>query len=446
MMRILHLPGESVRGYSEDDIRDVFSYFEPDITVTTGMRDFQRKKIQNNFSYESIDLDLLDGFSKRVLGDEVLLALKDEKAIVEVDNLNDHRRIIVLTDLIKEDMDPISFDYQLTNPSLVDRIHDEEGEFHLLSTEIEAGKKTICRGKTVHGFGLSNDLGDFKIPCLKSGNRPHIETLDSGKVGITAVSGLGRKFSAQLEHRGLVSRKELCSCEPSDLLGYDGIGPYRSTKWISSAKAMEEREVYRIQENDLEEKRRIFIDIETDSLNPSIIWHIGVFDDEEGEYRSFLEKDPDNKGRVIGDFVDYLEERVGQDAVLLAWYGDNFDFPHLESFIKEYTSRKNSVWDRIEKIDFMRWVDRHAALPCRCSKLESVAMRVGYEPELLGLDGAEVGRMYSEYMENRDRELDWDELKLYGKEDVIAMKYIYDRVKGAPMLHDLQKVKKEYSR
>ncbi|MFP4001284.1 MAG: ribonuclease H-like domain-containing protein [Thermoplasmata archaeon] len=445
-MRILHLPGESIRGYSESSIHDIFSYFEPDLTVTTGLSDIQRKIVHDESPYESIDLDLLGGFTKRVFDDEVFLALRDENALQQVDDLTEHRRTTILTDLIKEDMDPVSFDFRLTNSSLIDKVDEREEEIHLLSTEIETGKNPIHGGKTVHGFGPSRDLGDTKIPFLRSGKRPHIETLDSGKVGITAVSGLGRKFSVQLEHKGLVSREDLCCCEPSELLGHEGIGPYRSTKWISSAKAIEEREVYKIQRNDLEGKHRIFVDIETDSLNPRIIWHIGLFDDQIGEYRCFLEKDPDRKGRIIEDFLDYLEGHSGRDPVLLAWYGDNFDFPHLESFISEYAPSKKGVWNHIQKIDFMRWVDRHAALPCRSSKLESVAMRVGYGPELLGLDGAEVGKMYSEYMEDEDKELHWKELKLYGKEDVIAMKYIYDKIKEAPLLYDLEEVKKKYNR
>ncbi len=445
MMKILHLPGESVRGYSGKDVRDIISYFDPDLTITSNMIDFQRKKVKDDITCEFIDLDILDGLFEKTVGNEDLIVLTKEQCLSDID-LNGDKKTIVMTDLIEEDMDPITFDYQLTNTSIIDDLEEKCIDLRLFSTSIEAGKKPTCKGQTIYGLGTSENMGDVKVPCVLTGDMPHIETLDVSKVGISAVPGLGRKFSTLLERRGISSRDDLCACEPSDLLSCDGIGAYRSTKWISSAKAMEDQKVYRIQKDDLRAKHRIFIDIETDSLNPSIIWHIGIFDDDRGVYEYFLEKEPARRGRIIRRFVDHIEEIGGKDTVLLAWYGEKFDFYHLENFIDEHSPEKKSAWDDTDKIDFMKWVDDHAALPCRSSKLENVAMRIGYEPDLLGLDGGEVGKMYSEYMEDSKKELDWEKLKLYGKEDVMEMKYIYDRIEEAPMVYDLGDIKKVYRR
>jgi len=69
-MKILHLPGRAIWGYSEDEIDDILTYFEPDITVTSKARRREKRTIEKNFSYESIDFDTVKNFKERHLGDE----------------------------------------------------------------------------------------------------------------------------------------------------------------------------------------------------------------------------------------------------------------------------------------------------------------------------------------------------------------------------------------
>ncbi len=447
MMKILHLPGRAIWGYSEDEIDDILTYFEPDITVTSKVRWREKRAIEKNFSYESIDMDDVKTIEKRRLGDETLLLVRDKDSLSNMNLMElNSGKVVLITDLIKEDIDPKTFDFELVNTSILEKIQRELDDFHVLSTEIETGKKPVHEKNRIYGFGLSDGIEDIKIPSVVTGKRPYIETLNASKVGLSAVPGLGKRFSTELERMGVKSRKDLYSMDPEKMLQCEGIGPYRSTKWISSAKAIEEKEVYRIKKNDLERKHRIFIDIETDSLKPSIIWHIGLFDDGRERYYSFLEKDPSEKGRVIERFLDYLEKNSVGNSVLLAWYGKKFDFEHLGRFVEEYAPERKRVWDNIEKVDFMYWVDKHAALPCRCSKLDIVASRLDFEQKLVGLDGGDVGRIYSEYMRDREKEPDWAELETYAKDDVLAMKHIYDRIEKAPILYDMDEVKGKYLR
>ncbi|MBS3816880.1 MAG: ribonuclease H-like domain-containing protein [Candidatus Thermoplasmatota archaeon] len=443
-MRILHLPGRAVWGYSEKEIEDILEYFKPDISLTTQMKWKLKRKVESVSKYETIHMDSVDGYKERNLDDEILVILRDSDAAPKLD-FNGYRgkRKLVITDLIREQMDTSSFDFSLANASIVDELKGED-DLHILSTEIEAGKKPEHGGHRIYGFGLSSGLGDDKIPNLVTGKRPHIEFLDSKKVGLAAIPGLGGKFSTKLENMGISTRDDLSGLNPREILDYEGIGPYRSTKWVCSARSLEEESVFRIKENDLKGRHRLFIDIETDSLQPNIIWHIGLSDDRDGEYHSFLEKDPDKKGRIIRHFMDYLEEEIGEDTCLLAWYGKKFDFEHLGEFIGRYDPDRKHIWEEVEKIDFMEWSDKHAALPCRSSKLYDVSSRLGYESSLLGLDGGDVGRIYSRYMTDRDLEPDWEELKTYAKDDVMSMKYIYDEIKKGPILHDIDEIKKEY--
>ncbi len=451
-MRILHLPGKAIMDYSEDDMRDLLNYFKPDLSVTTGMKELQKRKLEQISRYEALHLDSIQSFTARKLGNEALLLINDGSSLdskdIDLSKLK-NKKVTVITDQIREDINPKNFQFELLNTFIIDRLKKEMKDFQILSTEIEAGKKPKPEEKEtpIYGFGVSESIGGTKIPnVITSWKRPHVETLDVQKVGLSAVPGMGKRFTTELENRGITSRKELCSIEPSKILEYDGIGPYRSTKWVCSAKAIEEQRVFKIRENDLAKKHRLFIDIETDSLNPRIIWHIGLYDDKKNnkKYRSFVEKEPDKKGRIIRRFVDHLEKDLEENSVLLAWYGKKFDFLHLTEFIEDHHPKRKGIWDEIDKIDFMYWVDKHAALPSRSSKLENVANRLGYEPELRGLDGEDVARRYTEYMNNREKEPDWDELMTYAKDDVVSMKYIYDEIKNAPMLHDIKDIEREY--
>lgn len=447
-MRALHLPGKAIFGYSRDDLEDICQYFKPDVTLVSSLR-YQRKEIEKNSAYETIYLDSISGPLERDLGDETLIFLRDSASIKNLDIKNtSNTEITVITDQIEKKMDMSmgGFDFELTNTSIIDDLNNTYGsdQFSVLSTEIEAGKKIEYKNHFIYGFGPNIGIEGMKIPNVITGKRPQIETLEASKVGLSAVPGLGDRFSTELRNRGIETRKDLCDLEPKDILDQEGIGSYRSTKWICSAKALEEEDVYRIDSNDLKNKHRIFIDIETDSLKPRIIWHIGIYDDKQGEYKSFLEKNPDKKGRIIKKFLDYLKANAEENSVLLAWYGSQFDFEHLENFIDKYHSNRMSVWDSIEKVDFMYWADKHAALPCRNSKLFHVAERLGYESELMGLDGEEVARIYNKYVEDRNNEPDWEELKTYAKDDVISMKHVYEKIKEAPVLHDKKEVEKEY--
>lgn len=446
-MRVLHLPGRAVWSYSEDEINDIIQYFNPDITLTTQMKYTLKKKVESQSLYETIHFDSVNGFKKRELDDEVILFLNDKEYLSKINfrNFEDKYKFII-TDLIKGEMNPMNFDFTLVNTSIIDELNKRTNNYHVLSTEIEAGKKPDYKSNSIYGFGLSSGLGDDKIPNVITGKRPHIEYLDSKKVGLKAIPGIGSNFSTVLENKGISKRTDLCSLHPKDMIEHDGIGPYRGTKWVCSAKAMEEKKVFKIKRNDLKNKYRIFVDIETDSLQPNIIWHIGLYDDIEGNYRCLLEKNPNKKGRIIERFMDYLEERKDSNICLLAWYGSQFDFVHLGDFIEKYDSNRTHLWNDIEKIDFMYWTDKHAALPCRSSKLYDVSSRLGYEFSLLGLDGGEVGRLYTKYMDEKDFEPDWEELKTYAKDDVMSMKYIYDKIKESPMLHDIDEVKKIYRR
>jgi len=406
-------------------------------------------KVEKATSYETIHLEDADGYAIRDIGHESLLLVRDEDAVKDAVKENASfkgKRTLVFTDLIKEEIDQSNFEYRLINTSLIDRLSDELDNFRIFSTDIEAGKKQSHRNRYVQGLGPCFGREGVKIPFLSSGKGFKVKTFPAERVGLLAIPDLGKKFSDLLKRKDIKDRADLKQCDPEELMKLDGVGPYRCTKWISSAEAIEEETVYRIQEDELKDKHRIFLDIETDSLRPSIIWHIGLYDDEEERYIYFLEKEPDKRGRIIERFGSFLEEHLEPETVLLAWYGSGFDFKVLDDFFEKYGREFLKTWRRTEKVDLMKWVKSHAVTSCRTSKLEDVAGRLGYEreKESMELSGEEVARIYSDHMIGSGEEPDWTSLKEYAKDDVLSLKFIYDEISEAPMKYDLKEMKKRY--
>ncbi|MEF8873246.1 MAG: ribonuclease H-like domain-containing protein [Candidatus Thermoplasmatota archaeon] len=450
-MRVLHLPEKAVGNHTEKEIRDLDRYFSSDLTIASGFKKGRRKLLDKATSYETIFLEEIRDYKIRNLKDEFLVIIRNEEAVDELLDREDtvaEKNIMVVTDLIKEEMDRSSFDYRLKNTSIIDRLSKKLENYHLFSTEIEAGKKQVHGNKFIRGLGPCFDREGVKIAFLSSGEGLRVKPFPADRVGLLAIPDLGKKFSALLSNQGIEDRRALKECDPKELMNYDGVGPYRCTKWVCAAEAIEEKSVYRIQDNELEDKHKIYLDIETDSLRPSVIWHIGLYDDSKGEYLSFLEKEPKKKDRIVKKFGSYLEKNRSSDTALLAWYGSGFDFKVLEDFFEKYGRKFLDNWHQTDKVDLMRWVKSHAVMSCRTSKLEDVAECLGYERggDSLELSGEEVAQKYSDYMTGRGEEPDWGALKEYAKDDVISLKHIYEVISDAPIKYDLKEMKKMYRR
>ncbi len=442
MMRVLHLSNRALAGYTEDDLNDLEDYFLPDVIVTSNIGYSRSRELKENLSNEIIPIEKVRNFKLRRFDEEVLLILREEKNLEDVLE-KDLDNAVVITDLLSKETDPMTFDFELKNAHIVDTLSKCLKNYNILSTEIEAEDKQEYNGETIHGLDVSYNREGVKIPIFSSYGGPRVQTFPAERVGLLAVSGMGGKFSTQLKNRGITCRRDLKENHPLDIMDERGIGPYRGTKWVCSAEALEEKKVFRIRENDLKDKHKIFLDIETDSLRPSIVWHIGLYDDKQDEYLSFLQKDPKKKGDIIERFGKYLDDEAGSNSVLLAWYGSGFDFDVLEDFFERYREEYFDIWDDVEKVDIMKWAKKHAVLPCRTFKLENVAERLGYERESWGLTGEEVAKIYSRHMDGGE-EPDWEELQTYAKDDVVSLKHIYEVIEEAPLKYDLKEIEKEY--
>lgn len=447
-MRLVYLDRYSIGGYSFDLIDDIITYLEPSLTITNSLARRELHHVKRAFN-PTVHMNDVEGAILVREADTTVLIINQLSAlgnkIVSELKCDAENHCVVVTDLIGSEVDPATFDFTLSGMSLIDTLNEHIHDYTVYTLELECGKKYVYKGVNIIGLSTKYDRNSTKVPLVETDGTPYFRFLPCDRTGLKAIPGLGRDFLWTLTSRGIESRGQLAGFEPIDLMALPGVGHYRATKWISCARAMEEGRIYRIAKDDLASYHRVFVDIETDSLDPAIIWHIGVLDDATGEYHRFLEKDPDQKGNIIRRFAEYLRDNTGENTCLLAWYGSGFDYPHLANFITRYAPDLLGVWESIEKIDIMNWTRRNAATPCRNSKLDDTASRLGYKWQIRGIDGKEVGDLYTSYMYDRSVRIPWDDFCLYGMDDVLAMKFVYEKIRNAPLLFDLDEMKKLYA-
>jgi len=312
------------------------------------------------------------------------------------------------------------------------------------TTTLDSGESLSKKDIEVHGIGVKETMEGTEIPAVEL-DRQLFEPLSADRVGIQAIPEVGRKVKKRLKRKGYKSRKDLLDVDPVDLMTVDGVGSHYASLYSCGARAIEEDTIVRFDEDPLQETKLVYVDIETDSLSPDIVWQIGVYDEPEGDYVYFLEdEEPGRKEVIIQDFVEWLEENAGEKT-LVSWYGKQFDYKHLGRFICEYAPEKENVWQELEKVDLLLDVVKSCvALPTRSFQLEIVARRLGYQRDRKGFSGVDGASKYVEWMSGGEKP-DWEKWTSYCRDDVLSMKYIYDRILEAPKPIDKTRLEKVYN-
>lgn len=253
-----------------------------------------------------------------------------------------------------------------------------------------------------------------------------------GDFGLETVSGVGHRRAETLQNAGIHSREELAQADAYEIAQFEGIGKKTARKIVESAEVVEQNEVRVVPDESLPSRDPIFIDIETDGLNPTMVWLIGVLNGESGDrYNPFIETDPEQPAVALRAFLDWLAE-FGQNRPVVAYNGWNFDFPVIEEHVDEYCPEHTETWANATKFDLYYWAvtKNNALLPGITNKLEDVAPALGWEDSETGLTGRAVGRRFQLYAENPgpETELEWERHKRYCEDDVRALAHVYGRI------------------
>lgn len=435
-----------IKQAAQEECEDWLSYFDPEVVLVTGataapraMNLLRRSTGRDTDLFHPASGNSISG--PRIINEVQFIFAPSLQSLRELtayedDELDPDIPTYVLSNQLALDIDPTALSTSLNGrnayrdalaPSQLD------GEYIHISTQLPADYRRDWDGLTVIGGGAESGYGGTPLVALdcRSDGQVLSRTVNRSQLGLRALDQVGMKRARHLREAGYTSREAIASAEPSTLTDIPGLGRTTATCIQQSAEAIANDEIVRQTEDPLPNGDPVYIDIETDGLSPSITWLIGVLDGtaRDGTYMSFLQRDPDNPGGALEDFMAWYTTNASHRP-LVAYRGWKFDFSVIHDHIIEYCPHYEDDWTSTYRFDPYKWAveDGNAILPGRTNKLEDVTAALGYDRADTGLTGAAVARAYQHWMADQSpaTELDWERFEAYCEDDVRGLAVLYE--------------------
>ncbi|MFD1589274.1 ribonuclease H-like domain-containing protein [Halorientalis brevis] len=448
MIGLTVVPDFAMQQCRSQQLQDIVRHFDTDVLFTPSRvhEPFLQSHLEDSVTVATQPLQPERPLELASSDDVSLIWVSTPRAIeqlIETDTPADRvAETYLLSDQLSVSVDLINLDARLDGLSeyrapLAD--HDALEAFTHLSIEANPEYRAEWQGVDVQGVmpGANEQQGVNQAGIahfeLQQGGVVGGKTRKLGDFGLAAVTQVGESRVQTLRDAEIQSRQDLSTASVREIANLSGIGQSLARTVIESAQVIEEGEVRKAPGASLPDSEPIFIDIETDGLNPTMIWLIGVLNRAtEDRYMPFIETDPSKPGEALEAFMSWLAE-FGHNRPVVAYNGWDFDFPVIEEHIAEHCPEYLDTWEGMWKFDPYYWAvkENNAILPGLTNKLEDVAPALGWETIDTGLTGAEVGRLFQRYADNPcpATELDWDRHKKYCEDDVRALAYVYDAIK-----------------
>ena len=428
-------------------LADSLDYFEPDIVVVP--RSHHELELR-----QAVDGDIQVLVADRPPRRVQLVQTDSEVDLVQVpkvDALADLSELdatlgegatYLLSDLLAVDIDLVNLETRLDGREAYESAlpEDLQGSYTHLTTEANPDYRGEWGTLVVQGAmpGANERQGQTDPGVahlqLRADGVVCTETITPEKFGLRALEQVGRTRAETLREAGYREREAVADATIPDLSDLDGFGRETAQTVLESAAANANGEVRRHGDEGFPSADPVFIDIETDGLNPTMVWLIGVLDARTGEYRSFLARDPDAPGAAVEAFLSWLVSNAANRPIV-AYNGLSFDFPVIEEHAAEHCPQYLDDWTDTWTFDPYYWATTkgQAILPGRTNKLEDVAAALGWEGADTGLSGAAVARLFQRWQANPGPEtaLDWDRHERYCEDDVRALAHVYDALAEA---------------
>jgi len=234
---------------------------------------------------------------------------------------------------------------------------------------------------------------------------------------------LGQNNFNAMKKVGINSLKDITEKNRDKLKKIPGSSDWHVNKWLQQVEWIKKGKTgyYKTEkaERVLNENLIIF-DIEKDARNPDIFM-IGVYNTSKDEFVQFF--NPDDEKKLLSEFLDYINKH--SDHLLISYGGNRFDELTLMNGLD-----RHKLSDPVhEKIDIGIDVPNIIVGKFASSdyNLKSLAKFLGFEFKT-NLNGFQVGLDFMSY-KNGEKNIDWEKIKIYNKDDVLATKYVIDKIK-----------------
>lgn len=165
----------------------------------------------------------------------------------------------------------------------------------------------------------------------------------------------------------------------------------------------------------------IIFDIEKDARDPDIFL-IGAYNTSKDEFVQFF--NPDDEKKLLREFLSYINKYSGH--ILVSYGGNRFDELTLMSGLERHRLPDFSHERMDIGIDMPNIIV--GKLASSDYNLKSLAKFLGFEFKT-NLNGFQVGLDLTSY-KGGNKDINWEKIKLYNKDDVLATKYIIDKIKN----------------
>jgi uncharacterized protein YprB with RNaseH-like and TPR domain len=454
MIGLTVLPSITMGRCQGEQLRDIVQYFGSDVVFTPDRvhEPFLTSQIGDA---ATVVTQPLVGSSPRELArqPDVRLIWISSPADLDLERIVQNKRtgpadgcthLYLLSDCLSLSIDLVNLDASLDGLEAYRAPLDEHemtDAFTHLTIEANPEYRADWEGLDVQGVmpGVSEQQGISQAGVahfdLQANGIVGAKTRPLKRFGLTATDQVGRARATTLRQAGIQSRADLATASIHEISTLDGFGQTTARTAIESAQVIEQGELRKAPGTKIPETPPVFIDIETDGLNPTMIWLIGVLaPGEDSQYMSFLETDPSRPAVALEAFLTWLVAN-GNGRPVVAYNGWNFDFPVITEHITDHCPRYLDFWESTYRFDLYDWATNknNAILPGLTNKLEDVAQALGWEPLDTGLTGGEVGRLFQRYAENPcpATELDWNRHETYCEDDVRSLAYVYNRIRDS---------------
>ncbi|MCQ4334255.1 ribonuclease H-like domain-containing protein [Natronomonas sp. F2-12] len=307
----------------------------------------------------------------------------------------------------------------------------------------DGGDDTTERTLSIHGIGLTTgNLGagvdestqELAVAKVYRNGAVCTTSYDPTNFGLRGLDQVGQTRAERLRKRGYDTREAVSRAEVHEIADIRGLGQSTAETIQASATAVANGEVVPIGDGAVPDGDPIFIDIETNGLNGSTAWLIGVLDGDArtGTYLPFRQRTLWKPAEHLESFLTWLAGTAANRPVV-AWNGYDFDFPIIARQLEEHHPDRLEEWRTRYRFDPLSWATQqdNATLPGRSNKLEAVATALGWEPQTGELDGQTAAELYNAWAtQSTGAEArftpDWKRFESYCEDDVRALATIYE--------------------
>ncbi|RQG99027.1 ribonuclease H-like domain-containing protein [Natrarchaeobius oligotrophus] len=475
---LLALRCDALPDGSDSVVRDVLGHFAPDLVYAIREGTDARIVSRLRRAFDGPVVSAAGPATARAETiDGVTVAFADSLSLLEDDVPEDADYVVC--DALQIGRNRVSLDATLDGLEEIARYQDRssaDAETTFCSGSLPANYDHVWTARIdgrrvrlrVRGIGPIPRSGAVELATSTLGQNGSVATssVPADRFGLAAVTGVGPKTADHLRASGYESRTDLAAASLAELRSVRGVGASTARTIRASARALAGSRVVRRTDEPVPPAGRspLFVDVETDGLQPTVIWLIGTYDPDRETYVDFLDEMParDDPGSATRAFVSWLAAEYDEPS-LVAWNGHAFDFEHLGRFVARYAPEYREFWtDDVSKVDPYDWAVRrnNAVLPGRTNRLEDVAAALGCDRggDIAAIDGKALAsrlRRFLEHSSGREGtnasataasarksepvpEIDWNRARRYCEADVRELAAIYEAIVDAEPVEPTQ--------